>query len=231
MPLKRPILIIVDHASNFIPHKYKNLGLSKGLLKSHIAYDIDIRESAYILSQYLKSHLICGEYSRLMIDLNRGLKDPTLITTISDKKIIPGNIKIDPEDKKFRINKIYRKYHSHIKSTICKNDIKLIVSLHSFNPIYKNKKRNIEIGILSNNDKRYSSKLIHNLKMKNYILGDNEPYYGDLRGDSLNRHGLKNNLLHVLIELRNDLINTRVKRQKICKFISKNITKTNKFFF
>ena len=32
------ILIIVDHANNFIPSKYKNLGLSKNLTESHIAY-------------------------------------------------------------------------------------------------------------------------------------------------------------------------------------------------
>ena len=38
------------------------------------------------------------------------------------------------------------------------------------------------------------------------VVGDNEPYSGDLAGDTLYRHATRRGLAHALIELRQDLI-------------------------
>ena len=43
---KSNFLIICDHASNYIPDVYKNLGLDDKILATHIAYDIGVREVA-----------------------------------------------------------------------------------------------------------------------------------------------------------------------------------------
>jgi predicted N-formylglutamate amidohydrolase len=231
MKAKSPILIIVDHASNAIPKEYKNLELSKSYLDSHIAYDINIMNLANKLSKKLNSEIICGEYSRLFIDLNRGKDDPTLITAISDKKVIKRNINISNKDKKFRINEIYNRYHLCIESLIKRRQIKLLLSLHSFSPIFKGKRRNIEIGILSNEDKRYSQKLIKKLKGKKYIIKDNEPYNGNLIGDTLYKHGLKNKLFHTLIEIRNDIIYSDQQVNKISSLLSRSIKEINKNLF
>ena len=231
MKAKSPILIIVDHASNAIPKEYKNLELSKSYLDSHIAYDLNIVNLANKLSKELNSEIIFGEYSRLFIDLNRSKDDPTLITAISDKKIIKRNINISKRDKKFRINGIYNRYHLCIESLIKRRQIKLLLSLHSFSPIFKGKRRKIEIGILSNEDRRYSQKLIKKLKGKKYTIGDNEPYNGNLIGDTLYKHGLKNKLFHTLIEIRNDMIYSDQQVNKISSFLSQNIKEINKDLF
>ena len=84
MSKRHSILIVADHASNFIPQKYNNLGLSQRLMKSHIAYDLGVKELSLLLSKKLKAPLVLGEYSRLLIDPNRGIMDPTLIpSTVS----------------------------------------------------------------------------------------------------------------------------------------------------
>ena len=80
---RHSILIIADHASNFIPKEYNNLGLSDKFIKSHIAYDLGVRELSLKLSKKLNAYLVTGNYSRLLIDLNRGVMDPTLISSIS----------------------------------------------------------------------------------------------------------------------------------------------------
>ena len=200
------ILIIADHASNFIPEEYNNLGLSDRLIESHIAYDIGVRELSLKLSIKLKAHLVYGSHSRLLVDLNRGVKDPTLISSISHGVKIIQNYKLSNKEKKFRIEKIYDNYHNAIARIIKKNKINLIISLHSFNPYYKNKKRNIKFGILSNNDRRYSDIIIEILSKKGYTVGDNQPYEGNLIEDTMYRHGLQNRILHTLIETRNDLL-------------------------
>ena len=227
--MRGSLLIIVDHANNFIPSKYKNLGLPKYLTESHIAYDLNILNLSKRINALIESNIVYGEHSRLIIDLNRGQNDPTLIPSISDKKLIPGNIEINIRELNLRKKKFYNSYHSKIDKIINEKKIKLIISMHSFNPYFKGKKRKTEIGILSNKDRRYSDLLIkHMVKSKKYIIGDNIPYKGELKDDTLYKHGLKKNIYHTLIEVRNDLINTEIKVNKMSQFIVKSLKKINK---
>ena len=229
MGIRGSLLIIVDHANNFIPSKYKNLGLPKYLTESHIAYDLNILNLSKQMNTLLESDIVYGENSRLIIDLNRGQNDPTLIPSISDKKLIPGNIGISSKEFNFRKRKFYNNYHSKIKKIVTEKKIKLIISMHSFNPYFKGKKRKTEIGILSNKDRRYSDLLIRQMaKSKRYIIGDNVPYKGELKDDTLYKHGLKKNILHTLIEVRNDLINTEIKVNKMSQFIVSSLNTINK---
>ena len=206
MSKRHSILIVADHASNLIPDRYDNLALSQELIESHIAYDIGVKQLSLKLSKKLKAHLVMGKYSRLLIDLNRGIMDPTLISSISHGIKISKNYKLSSRDSKFRINEIYNNYHDKIYKIIKREKINLIISLHSFNPYYKKKKRDIKFGILSNSDRRYSDIIIEILSKKGYTVGDNQPYEGNLTDDTMHRHGLKNGILHTLIETRNDLL-------------------------
>ena len=129
------ILFIADHASNYIPSSLKNLGLKDNQLNSHIAYDLGVKELCISLSSLFNSKYIIGEYSRLIIDLNRDISDPTLIPEIVDRKVITKNLNLSKYDKRKRISGIYNKYHCNIKSTISHNNIMALISLHSFNPI------------------------------------------------------------------------------------------------
>ena len=224
-----PLLIIVDHASNYIPLKYQNLQLSHELTESHIAYDLNIFNLSKRVNSLIKSDIVFGECSRLIIDLNRGRQDPTLIPVISDKNLILGNFNINSTEKDLRIKIYYNIYHSKISKIIDNKNVKLILSLHSFNPFFKGKKRKTEIGILSNQDRRYSDLLLFQMrKFSKFNIGDNVPYKGDLIDDTLYKHGLKKNILHSLIEIRNDLINTEIKVNKMAKFIVNSLKNINK---
>ena len=168
-----------------------------------------------------------GELSRLYIDLNRDSLDPTLIPVISDRKIILGNIDISKKDLKKRMQ-YYYKYHNYINELILKYKIKSIISLHSFNPIFKNNRRLIDFGVLSNSDFRLSKKIIAQFEKRNIFVGNNEPYKGNLIGDTLYKHGLKNKISHSLIEVRNDLLNTKVKVTKVSDLLKKVISSSLK---
>ncbi len=218
---KKRILIIADHASNYIPGSLDNLGLNKNLFNTHIAYDLGVKELCIDLSKLLKSKYIIGEYSRLIVDLNRDLLDPTLIPEIVDRKIIPKNINLSENEKKIRITEVYNRYHNNIKRTIKSDHITILISLHSFNPIFKNKKRNIHFGILSNEDRRLSNCIITDMRRRGLKVGDNEPYEGNLIGDTMYKHGLKNNLHHTLIEVRNDLLSSTTNIHRVSKLLKK----------
>ena len=145
-------LIICDHASNKIPTEYQNLGLSSDILSTHIAYDIGVKEVATHIAEHLKCPLVMSNFSRLLIDANRGIDDPTLIMKISDGKIIEGNKNIsflnDCKEKKKRINNYYSIYHNKISEIInrslMKNIFPAIISIHSFTPSFGGNKRSTE---------------------------------------------------------------------------------------
>tara|TARA_A100001388_G_scaffold258476_1_gene225036 strand:- start:1161 stop:1679 length:519 start_codon:yes stop_codon:yes gene_type:complete len=164
-----------------------------------------------------------GEYSRLIIDLNRDISDPTLIPEIVDRNVIVKNLNLSNYEKKKRITEIYNRYHRKITTTINQNNIKALISLHSFNPIFKKKKRNIHFGILSNQDRRLSEYIIAEMKSRKLRVGDNEPYKGNLIGDTMYKHGLKNNLHHTLIEVRNDLLSSPTKVHRVSALLKEII--------
>ena len=226
---KSNFLIICDHASNYIPDVYKNLGLDDKILATHIAYDIGVREVATYLAEYLQCPLVMSDFSRLLIDANRGIDDPTLIMKISDGKIIEGNkdisFLINCNEKKHRINFFYNTYHNKISEIISrslkKNIFPAIISIHSFTPSFGGNKRSTELGILWDSDNRLPDIFFSHLN-KNYkdiIIGNNKPYTGRMKNDTLYRHGTKQGLANILIEIRQDLIIDSVKQNFFSKLI------------
>ena len=85
------ILFLCDHASNAVPPELGTLGLSSSDFASHIASDIGAAAMTRALSDRFKAPALIGRWSRLVVDLNRGGDDPTVVMKLSDGQIIPGN--------------------------------------------------------------------------------------------------------------------------------------------
>ena len=64
-----------------------------------------------------------------------------------------------------------------------------------------------QIGILWDKDPRLALPLIERLRaLPDVTVGDNVPYSGQLKGDTLYQHGTMRGLAHALVEVRQDLI-------------------------
>ena len=70
---RSPFVIVCDHASNRIPEKYGDLGLSGTERLSHIAWDPGALAVSHQLSDLLDAPLVQSTVSRIVIDCNRGL--------------------------------------------------------------------------------------------------------------------------------------------------------------
>ena len=208
------IVLVCDHASNFIPASYGDLGLHPGHLATHIAWDIGAADVTRSLARSLSAPAILATHSRLLIDLNRGEDDPTLVMKLSDGAIIPGNARVDGTEIEARLQAFYRPYHAAISALLVKamrhGTRPVIVSVHSFTPHWKGRSRPWHVGVLwSRRDQRLSGPLLNVLKAEpDLCVGDNQPYSGELVGDCMDRHALANGLPHVLLELRQDLVAT-----------------------
>lgn len=208
-------LVICDHASNALPDGYGTLGLAASEFSRHIAYDIGAVEVARHLATALKCPAVLARYSRLLIDLNRGTDDPTLVMKLSDGAIIPANREVDAFQNKsefdHRLSAFHAPYHAAIAGALDRarvaGAVPIILSIHSFTPEWRGVARPWHSGILWDRDDRLATFLMDQLRAEpGIVVGDNEPYTGALIGDCLYRHGTKNGLPHVLIEIRQDLI-------------------------
>ena len=204
---KSSLLLLCDHASNALPPGFGTLGLDAGLFATHIAYDIGAAEVTRALAAAYGAPALLGRWSRLLIDLNRGPEDPTLVMKLSDGSIIPGNRDADAAEVSRRIAQFHAPYHAAITAELDRiGKDAVIVSMHSFTPSWKTVPRIWEVGVLYDRDTRLSAPLMARLAEAGFTVGDNEPYTGALEGDTLWTHGTLRNLPHVLIEMRQDLI-------------------------
>ncbi len=210
------ILITVDHATNIVPQWVNggDLGIEHADMNRHIAYDVGALGVALALAEALDAHLLASQFSRLVIDPNRGEDDPTLVMQIYDRTIIPANRALPDDQHEARKQKLYRPYHSQFDAILAKikssGEEPIIVAIHSFTPQLRGRAaRPWHVGILSAQDRRITDPLIKALENEgDLVVGDNEPYRGSLKGDSLDAHGILRGTPHALIEIRNDLIET-----------------------
>ena len=205
------LLVLCDHAENAIPEAYHRLGLRPEDLNRHIAYDLGAAGVAELLAEALGAPALLTRYSRLLIDPNRGLDDPTLIMQISDGLVVPGNVGLGAEEIRARIERYYSPYHQAIEraieAAIASGTPPVLVSVHSFTQAWKGVPRPWGVGVLWDRDPRLALSLLAALRATPGIeVGDNVPYSGQLKGDTLYRHGTGRGLAHALVEVRQDLV-------------------------
>ena len=204
------IIFICDHASNYIPRKYKKLGISDSDLDSHIAFDIGAKSVTINLAKKLKQSYFVSNFSRLLIDPNRKETDRELITVRSFGVDIPKNFNISDEERKFRIDFFYNTYHENldnfVKKKINKYNKVFLVSIHSFTKKSKSFDRGVEVGLLWNKSMDLLLPIQRNLNDNKIHYGRNYPYSGFHYNYTLDRLCMSIELKNISIEIRNDLI-------------------------
>jgi len=211
------LLLLCDHASNHVPDRLARLGLSDAELARHIGWDIGAADVTYRLSDRLGAPAVLAGYSRLVVDCNRALDHPGLILAESDRTPVPGNVGLSEAQRHARVEALYNPYHAAITGQIeqlraeCGPDeAPVVVSIHSFTPVFDGIERPWHIGILWNSDPRLPEPLIECLRQDaDLVVGDNQPYSArEGYGHTLESQGDGNGLANALIEIRQDLVDT-----------------------
>ena len=205
-------LVTCDHASNAVPPEIGggSLGISDADMARHIAWDPGAAGVALGLGEMLGAPVVLGNFSRLVIDPNRGEDDPTLVMKLYDGTIIPANRSVDAAEIERRLAAYYRPYHAAVAGLAARRADSVYVAIHSFTRQLRGREpRPWHIGVLYGRDERFAVPLLDRLRAEpDLVVGENEPYGGHLEGDSVDRHAIKPGRVNVLIELRNDLIRT-----------------------
>jgi predicted N-formylglutamate amidohydrolase len=207
-----PFLLTSDHYGRVLPRALGDLGIAESELVRHIGWDIGIAGVADRLAQLLDAHLIAQRYSRLVIDCNRPPGVASSIPVISEATAIPRNENISDRERAARRREIFEPYHRRIDAAIDRRvhagRPTVLVSLHSFTPVYAGVARPWHIGTLYNCDTVLPRLLLKHLREQgDLVVGDNEPYaVSDLTDYTIPVHGEGRGLVNTGIEIRQDLI-------------------------
>jgi predicted N-formylglutamate amidohydrolase len=209
---RSPFFFTCDHYGRLIPRALGDLGVSASELERHIAWDIGIAAVATQLAREMDVHLIAQRYSRLVIDCNRPFDSPGSIPLISEATEIPGNGGLDHTQVAARQQAVFAPYHARITQALDARKAQglptILVSLHSFTPVYAGIARPWHIGTLYNRDGRLPHLLRDMLRKEgDLVVGDNEPYaVSDATDYTIPVHAERRGLMNTGIEIRQDLI-------------------------
>ena len=209
---RSPFLLVCDHAGPRVPRRLHNLGLGEAELARHIAWDIGIAGLARHLADRLDAALVMQPYSRLVIDCNRPPGSATSMACLSDGTRIVGNENVSPQEAASRLREIFTPYHGtiarHLDARATARRQTILISLHSFAPVYAGIAREWHAGVLYNRYNTLAAALLALLRGSGELtFGDNEPYsITDDTDYTIPVHGEQRGLPHVAIEIRQDLI-------------------------
>ena len=207
-----PFVFLCEHASNRLPKALGDLGLPAEALTRHIAWDPGAAAMTLGLAARLGGPAILQSYSRLVIDCNREPGLPDAITTLSEDTAIPGNQDLGPDARQQRVDAIWAPFHAAIdelvEARIEAGRPSVIVTLHSFTPVYRGVSRPWHVGIISSGERSFAEAMLSALRRDPaLVVGDDEPYSARDNVDyTIRRHGFDRGLPHVMIEVRNDLV-------------------------
>lgn len=220
------VLLVCEHASRRVPAAFGTMGLSEEALASHIAWDPGALAVSRLMARQLDATLIHQQFSRLIYDCNRPPDSPGAIRDTSEIYRIPGNENLSDAEKAARANAIYFPFQSRISDEIAartaRGQATVLVTVHSFTPVYFGAQRDVEIGILHDKDNRLADRMLAAAADTNlYRVERNEPY-GPADGvtHTLKLHAQPAGLLNVMIEIRNDLIETEIGQGVAADFLS-----------
>jgi predicted N-formylglutamate amidohydrolase len=203
-----PFVLVCEHASNYIPPRYRSLGLPASELSRHIAWDIGAAELTRLLSDRLRATAFLSGASRLLIDCNRPVASATSIPGLSEIPI-PGNQGVNEDERRSRIQTWFEPFHTAITHCLDGREAlqlpSTVIGVHSFTPVLGGIVRSMHAGVLYRASAIFGKAILADLRREEFLdVAENAPYRIDADDWTIPFHADRRNLAGVLLEVRND---------------------------
>ena len=222
-------VLVCEHAGRVIPKRLGTLGLAEEDLARHIAWDIGAEGVARRMSAALDAPLILQRFSRLVYDCNRPPESRDAMPAVSETTPIPGNEMLASSEKLERIEVLYRPFHGAVSRLLDQRAAagteSILITIHSFNPVYRGMRRMLDLGILHDTDSRLADALLKSLTAEpDLAVRRNEPYGAqDGVTHTLLLHGISRRLRNAMVEIRNDLVHDEAGQEVWAERLSRRL--------
>jgi predicted N-formylglutamate amidohydrolase len=220
---RSPVLLLSEHAGRRIPKVLGSLGLPASELERHIAWDIGAEGLARGLSEKLDAALVLQRYSRLVYDCNRPPESPGAMPEVAESTPVPGNRDLTADERNARTEALYRPFHAAVARLMDEREARrhgtILVTVHSFTPVFKGVPRTLDLGLLHDSDARLADRLLQAFETEpDLVVRRNDPY-GPQDGvtHTLLLHAIPRGLDNVMLEVRNDLIADAAGEQRMAE--------------
>ncbi|MEO8241150.1 MAG: N-formylglutamate amidohydrolase [bacterium] len=205
------LILVCEHASHHIPAEWGGLGLTAEQQTAHIAWDPGALGLAQGLARQLDAVLIHATVSRLVYDCNRAPDMAGAMPARSEVHDIPGNATLSPADRLRRTEAVYLPFHDALHGLIARRIAlglrPVIITIHSFTPVYFGKPRAVEFGIIHDADPTLAVAIHHAARSTALKAALNQPYSAaDDVTHTLRVAATPYSLPNAMLEIRNDLI-------------------------
>ncbi len=216
------LVLVCEHASPYIPASLDGLGLAEADRLSHAAWDPGAFEVARRMAGILDAVLIVGGVSRLVYDCNRPPTAPDAMPAQSERVRIPGNADLDAAARADRARRYYEPFRRELERAVASRRAPVIVTVHSFTPVYNGVRREVEIGLLHDSDTRLVDAMLATARRDCDLNVVRNAPYGPQDGvtHTLKEHAIRNGHPNVMIEIRNDLVETEAQLGAVAELLS-----------
>lgn len=209
---KGRVVLVCEHASNAFPAPWGDLGLSEAERRAHIAWDPGALGLARGLMTRLDAVLVHAPVSRLVYDCNRAPDMHGAMPARSEVYDVPGNIAVSPAERLARTEAIYIPFHDGLHRLLMQRVAlglrPVVVTIHSFTPVYFGRPRSVELGVIHDADPSLAVAICDAAcRQTRMHAALNAPYSAaDDVTHTLRVQATPYGLPNAMLEIRNDLI-------------------------
>jgi predicted N-formylglutamate amidohydrolase len=211
---RSPFVLTCEHAGRAVPERLAAFGVAEADMYRHIAWDVGAEGVSRKSSEMLDAPLVLQRYSRLVVDCNRPFDAPDCFPEVSDGTPVPANVGLTESERRLRFEEIHQPFHRALAQLLDRRAAlgvpTILVAVHSFTPrLVGGPQRPWKLGVLANRDRSFADLFLAVFQARHPDIPSafNEPYLvDDLTDYTIPVHGEARGLPHLLLEIRNDLI-------------------------
>lgn len=210
------IVVTCEHASERMPEPWEWPAADRWLVGTHWAYDIGAAELTRDLVEDLGGTAVLSRFSRLLADPNRPEGSPTIFRAEAEGHPVELNRGLSDDERERRLVRLWRPYHRTVSAVVRASEAPVLMSLHTFTPVYEGESRDLEVGVLFDTEEELAASLAEALREAGLHVALNEPYSGrEGLIFAIDRHARAHDRRAVELEVRQDLAVEEVFRRRL----------------
>jgi len=224
--LHSDLLLTCEHATNRLPRSIRPTAAEREVLGSHWGYDPGAWAVTRFVARALRAPAIAGRWSRLLVDLNRAVDDPTFVREVAGGLRLAWSGRAGRRSRIARAVALHAGYHAALDRLLAERVARgvrpLLVAIHTFTPQLDGAHRPFDAGVLYDGERGLAVRCASALRRAGLSVRYNEPYSGrDGMMYAVDRHARHYGLACLELELNQGLFERADAAQRVGRAVAR----------